>query len=74
MNLTVKIFTMVITGYQKTLSPLLGSHCRFYPSCSQYAKEALEEWGLMRGGYYSVKRLLKCHPLHPGGLDPVKKR
>ncbi len=74
MNIAVKILTGMITSYQKTISPLLGSHCRFYPSCSQYAKEALVEWGVFRGGYYAVKRLMKCHPLHPGGMDPVKKR
>jgi len=75
MNRAVKILTAVITGYQKLISPVLGDHCRFYPSCSQYAKEALEEWGIFRGSFYAVRRLLKCHPLHPGGIDyaPVKR-
>lgn len=62
--------------YQETLSPLKfyltgGGCCRFHPSCSVYAREALLEYGLCRGGWLSVKRVLKCHPFHPGGCDPV---
>lgn len=61
----------LIRAYQYLISPLLGPHCRFYPSCSQYAVEAIRRHGLLRGGYLSLHRLSRCHPWHPGGLDPV---
>lgn len=62
----------LIGFYQKYLSPLTGPTCRFYPSCSQYSKESLERYGLVKGIRLTVLRLLKCHPFHPGGYDPVK--
>lgn len=62
----------LIGFYQKYLSPLTGPTCRFYPSCSQYSKESLERYGLVKGIRLTVFRLLKCHPFHPGGYDPVK--
>lgn len=62
---------LLIRGYRRYLSPLLGPNCRFYPSCSAYAEEALRTHGLLRGGYLSLLRLIKCHPFHPGGYDPV---
>lgn len=58
--------------YQVLLSPLLPPSCRFYPSCSQYAVEAIEKYGSLQGGWMTLKRLCKCHPFHPGGYDPVK--
>ncbi|MCS6902956.1 MAG: membrane protein insertion efficiency factor YidD [Candidatus Bipolaricaulota bacterium] len=61
----------LITLYQKLLSPLLPSVCRFYPSCSEYAKQAIERYGLLKGGWQALKRLARCHPGHPGGFDPV---
>jgi putative membrane protein insertion efficiency factor len=61
----------LIKGYQRTLSPLLGGHCRFYPSCSEYTYQAIEKYGLLKGIGLGAKRLCKCHPLHPGGIDPV---
>ena len=61
----------LIRGYQLVLSPLLGNHCRFYPSCSQYAREAIERHGVPRGLWLAIRRLSRCHPWHPGGLDPV---
>lgn len=61
----------LIKVYQYVISPLLGPRCRFWPSCSHYALEALREHGFLRGGWLSLKRLSKCHPLHPGGVDPV---
>ncbi|MFZ1828649.1 MAG: membrane protein insertion efficiency factor YidD [Candidatus Competibacteraceae bacterium] len=61
----------LIRVYQLLVSPLLGNHCRFYPSCSQYAREALEQHGVLRGVWLAIRRLLRCHPWHPGGVDPV---
>ena len=61
----------LIRIYQWTVSPLLGPRCRFYPSCSQYAHEALLRFGLLRGGWLALKRLGRCHPWHAGGIDPV---
>lgn len=61
----------LISGYRRYISPLLGRHCRFYPSCSQYAYEAIAKHGMARGSLLAVKRLAKCHPFHPGGVDHV---
>ena len=66
-----KLLIALIRGYQLLISPLLGNHCRFYPSCSQYAREALEQHGVLRGLWLAVRRLLRCHPWHEGGVDPV---
>lgn len=57
--------------YQLTLSPLLGNNCRFYPSCSSYAMEAVERHGPWRGSALALRRLSRCHPWHAGGVDPV---
>ncbi|MGB1341684.1 MAG: membrane protein insertion efficiency factor YidD [Pseudomonadales bacterium] len=67
----VRVFTAMIRLYQWTMSPLLGPRCRFYPSCSHYALESLEKHGLVTGMKLGIKRLVKCHPLHPGGIDEV---
>ena len=61
----------LIRLYQRAVSPLLGPRCRFYPSCSQYALEALEVHGMLRGSWLALKRIGRCHPLHAGGFDPV---
>ncbi|MFP6837323.1 MAG: membrane protein insertion efficiency factor YidD [Pseudomonadales bacterium] len=60
--------------YQWTLSPFVGNQCRFYPSCSHYAFEAIEEHGALRGTVLALRRLGRCHPFHPGGQDPVPTR
>ncbi len=60
-----------IRGYRYLISPLLGPNCRFYPSCSCYAEEAITLHGSMKGSYLAARRLLRCHPWHPGGYDPV---
>ncbi|KXI30028.1 membrane protein insertion efficiency factor YidD [Paraglaciecola hydrolytica] len=64
----------LIKIYQKVISPMLGPHCRFHPSCSQYAVEALQEHGVIVGSSLSVKRILKCHPFNDGGVDHVPKK
>jgi putative membrane protein insertion efficiency factor len=66
-----KLFLGVIRLYQLAISPMLGPRCRFYPSCSCYAHEAIERFGVLYGAYLAVRRLLRCHPFHAGGYDPV---
>lgn len=60
-----------ITGYRYFISPLLGNNCRFYPSCSAYAEESFRRFGVIKGSYLTIKRILKCHPWHKGGVDLV---
>jgi putative membrane protein insertion efficiency factor len=62
---------LAIRLYQLVLSPVLGGQCRFYPSCSAYTREAIEKHGLIKGLALGGRRLLKCHPFHPGGVDTV---
>ena len=66
-----KVVSLFIQGYRYAVSPLLGMHCCFHPSCSEYAQEALERHGMARGVWLALKRLARCHPWHPGGHDPV---
>ncbi|MCK5245607.1 membrane protein insertion efficiency factor YidD [Candidatus Bipolaricaulota bacterium] len=66
-----KVLIFPIRVYQRVLSPLLPNRCRFHPTCSHYAVEAIEKHGAIRGVWLAIKRILKCHPLHPGGYDPV---
>ncbi len=61
----------LIRLYQLTLSPMLAPSCRFIPSCSEYAYQAIQKYGLVRGGWKAARRLARCHPLNPGGYDPV---
>ncbi|MCX7929098.1 MAG: membrane protein insertion efficiency factor YidD [Chlorobi bacterium] len=65
------LLLIVIRAYQRWISPLLGSNCRFYPTCSHYAAEAIEQYGVINGSWLALRRLLRCHPWHPGGYDPV---
>ena len=67
-----KIFILFIRFYQKFVSPLFPAKCRYYPTCSQYTLEAIQEYGAIKGTYLSIKRILKCHPFHKGGYDPLK--
>lgn len=68
-----KIFMFLIRFYQKNISPLKGTPCcRFIPTCSEYAYQAFEKYGAIKGGYLAVRRLLKCHPFHKGGYDPLE--
>lgn len=61
----------LIRAYQIVLSPVLPMSCRFFPSCSEYAVQAVARHGELRGGWLAVRRLLRCHPFHPGGFDPI---
>jgi uncharacterized protein len=67
----VTVIVMMVRAYQFVLSPLLGPTCRFAPSCSEYFIDATRRYGALRGSWLGARRLLRCHPLHPGGLDPV---
>ncbi|HUJ52833.1 MAG TPA: membrane protein insertion efficiency factor YidD [Steroidobacteraceae bacterium] len=65
------VAVLLIRLYQWTVSPLLGPRCRFYPSCSHYALEAFERFGVLKGAWLTLARIARCHPFHPGGFDPV---
>ena len=66
------ILVALIRFYQLCISPLLGYNCRYYPTCSQYAIEAIEQKGIIKGSWMAIKRICRCHPWHDGGYDPVK--
>lgn len=61
----------LLRGYKRFISPLFPPACRFYPTCSVYAYQAIEQYGLVKGGFLAIKRILKCHPFNDGGYDPV---
>jgi uncharacterized protein len=65
------VLLALIRAYQYLLRPLLGANCRFYPSCSDYAREAIVKHGAFRGAWLAARRISRCHPYHPGGYDPV---
>lgn len=65
------ILKALLRAYRYFISPLLGRNCRFYPTCSCYAEQAVEQHGTLKGSYLAVRRLLRCHPWHEGGYDPV---
>jgi hypothetical protein len=66
-----RALVLLVRVYQRLVSPMLPAACRFYPSCSSYAATAVERHGPLRGGWLTARRLLRCHPFHPGGIDPV---
>jgi len=70
-RLMKKVLVSLVRAYQVCLSPLLGQNCRFYPSCSTYSMDAITQHGCLKGLALSLKRICKCHPLHPGGVDFV---
>ena len=65
------VLLWLLRGYQRNISPMKPPSCRFVPTCSAYAVEAVEKYGAAKGAWLALKRLLKCHPFHPGGYDPV---
>ncbi|MEH6557624.1 MAG: membrane protein insertion efficiency factor YidD [Oceanicoccus sp.] len=69
-----RLFISFIQCYRYLISPLMASHCRFHPSCSSYAIQAIERYGAFKGSWLAIKRLLRCHPFHPGGYDPVPEK
>jgi hypothetical protein len=66
-----RVLLALVAAYRYLLSPMLGRSCRFFPSCSEYAMEALERHGALRGTWLAARRVARCHPWHPGGYDPV---
>jgi putative membrane protein insertion efficiency factor len=66
-----KLLLLLIRGYQLVLSPLLGNNCRYYPTCSCYTHQAIEEYGALKGSWLGLKRIARCHPWAEGGIDPV---
>ena len=62
---------LLLRFYRKAISPYLGNNCRFHPTCSVYAMQAIEKYGAVKGSWLAIKRIGKCHPLHPGGIDEV---
>ncbi len=68
------VLLILLRAYKLGISPFLGQNCRFYPSCSDYAAEAVREHGAVKGAALATRRLCKCHPWHPGGVDPVPKK
>lgn len=66
-----KILITLVRGYRYAVSPMLGNHCRFHPTCSAYAEEAIAKHGVVRGAWLAARRLSRCHPWHTGGHDPV---
>jgi uncharacterized protein len=69
-----KFFILLIRFYQIVISPIKPPSCRFYPTCSQYGLEAIQRFGAIKGGWLTIKRISKCHPFHPGGVDPVPEK
>jgi hypothetical protein len=66
-----RLLVLLVRAYQRLVGPVLPPACRFHPSCSAYAVGALERHGALRGGWLAARRVLRCHPFHPGGIDPV---
>lgn len=73
-TITKEVLRALVRGYRYLISPLLPAACRFYPSCSAYAEQALENHGALRGGWLAARRICRCGPWHPGGYDPVPLR
>jgi putative membrane protein insertion efficiency factor len=70
-SLAARVLLVPIAGYRRIVSPLLGQRCRFYPSCSAYTATAIARHGALRGSWLGIRRIVRCHPWNPGGVDPV---
>lgn len=66
-----RILILLIKGYRAILSPIMGNQCRYYPTCSCYTEEAIKRHGALRGSWLGLRRIVRCHPWHEGGIDPV---
>ncbi len=73
-NAIKELFLIFIKFYQVAISPYIGPHCRFMPTCSEYAYIAINRFGILKGSYLAIRRILKCHPFHKGGYDPVPEK
>ena len=74
MTASARLLLALLARYRRFISPLLGQHCRFHPTCSGYAVQAVTEYGALRGSWLAARRLGRCHPFNPGGVDPVPPR
>ncbi len=74
MSVAARVLTAAIGLYQRLISPLLAPRCRFHPTCSAYAAEAVSTYGALRGSWLALRRIARCHPWNPGGVDPVPSR
>ena len=70
-NIIQRILILMVRAYQVAISPFLGAHCRYTPTCSAYFIEAVGKYGALKGGWLGIRRILRCHPGRPGGYDPV---
>ena len=67
-----RFFVYLIEKYQRYISPIFGKSCRFYPTCSEYTKQAIKKYGVIKGSFYGIKRIIRCNPFSKGGYDPLK--
>ena len=74
LTISQRISLFILKAYQYIISPILGNNCRYLPSCSCYTHTAIERFGVIKGSYMGIKRILRCHPFHAGGLDPVPEK